>query len=356
MDSVLISVIIPAYNCAAYIACAVRSVLTQTEQRFEIVIIDDASSDTTLEIIREFHEPCIRLYVNTHNQGPSYTRNRAIQLARGQWIALLDADDWYAPERLEILLKAAEQCEADMVADNLYLVPAALGAEAMIDRQPGAKGRPRAMRQLFSDKMKQGLPRQLTAAEFIRGNIPGTNSPSLGLVKPFIRREFLLRHGLSYDQDIKLGEDTVFYLSCLARGARFTFVPEPCYFSLEDRVGSLREHNGNNSFAAIQYKYKINERLLKQEYCVSMPEIKQALLLHRRSLERLMAFQRLKLSIKNRSVAGIWQEILYHPGGLMIVVANKVNLRYRKYRRRLKHAPTPLAQVMENQHTQHTKL
>jgi GT2 family glycosyltransferase len=93
-----ISVIIPAYNAAATLPRALDSVLTQTWPAHEIIVVDDGSSDATGEVARSYAGR-VR-YVRQDNAGPSAARNQGVTAASGEWIAFLDADDWYYPERL----------------------------------------------------------------------------------------------------------------------------------------------------------------------------------------------------------------------------------------------------------------
>jgi glycosyltransferase involved in cell wall biosynthesis len=92
------SVIIPAYNSAATLARAVESVLQQSWPVHEIIIIDDGSSDDTLDVARGFGDP-VRV-IHQANAGVSVARNRGAEAATGDWLAFLDADDWYYPDRL----------------------------------------------------------------------------------------------------------------------------------------------------------------------------------------------------------------------------------------------------------------
>jgi glycosyltransferase involved in cell wall biosynthesis len=94
-----ISVIIPAYNHESYILDAVKSVLEQTWTDFELIIIDDGSTDRTLQVLEGIADPRIRL-VRQENRGAAGTINRGIDLAQGQYIAILNSDDLYHPERL----------------------------------------------------------------------------------------------------------------------------------------------------------------------------------------------------------------------------------------------------------------
>jgi len=94
-----VSVIIPAYNTEKYISQAIESALTQTEQSVEVIVVNDASTDATLEVVKSFSDERLTLINNEYNRGAGYARNRAIQESRGEWVAVLDSDDWYAPER-----------------------------------------------------------------------------------------------------------------------------------------------------------------------------------------------------------------------------------------------------------------
>ncbi|MEQ8688382.1 MAG: glycosyltransferase [Imperialibacter sp.] len=95
-----ISVNIPVYNAVPYLQQTLMSVLAQTFQDFEIVLVDDGSVDNSAEIIESFSDSRIRLYRNDHNRGIAYTRNRLVQLSRGKYIAILDADDVMCRTRL----------------------------------------------------------------------------------------------------------------------------------------------------------------------------------------------------------------------------------------------------------------
>ncbi|MBD2341698.1 glycosyltransferase family 2 protein [Calothrix sp. FACHB-156] len=117
-----VSVIIPSYNTENYIYQAIDSALNQTLKNIEIIVVDDASTDGTLNVLKKFNDPRLKILVNPKNIGVAGTRNRALKVAKGQWVAVLDSDDWYAPERLERLLQVAYSEGADMVADDLYFI------------------------------------------------------------------------------------------------------------------------------------------------------------------------------------------------------------------------------------------
>lgn len=95
----IVSVIIPTYNREKFIGAAIKSVLDQTFKCFEIIVIDDGSTDGTANVVKEFKSEKIR-YIYQSNQGRSRARNHALALAKGRYIAFLDSDDMYLPEKL----------------------------------------------------------------------------------------------------------------------------------------------------------------------------------------------------------------------------------------------------------------
>jgi glycosyltransferase involved in cell wall biosynthesis len=102
MSELLFSVIIPVFKQAKYLGQAVQSVLDQTYSNFEIVVINDASPDNTLEVVSQFSDNRIKYITHSENRGLPAARNTGIRAAKGHIIALLDADDFYHPKKLEL--------------------------------------------------------------------------------------------------------------------------------------------------------------------------------------------------------------------------------------------------------------
>lgn len=117
-----ISVLLPAYNHAQYVSLAVESVLSQTWQDFELIAIDDASSDGTFDMLRRFVDPRIRLYRHESNQGSHATLNEALRLAKGQFITIINSDDIFMPDRLTTCHEALVTSGADMVGTDITLI------------------------------------------------------------------------------------------------------------------------------------------------------------------------------------------------------------------------------------------
>lgn len=100
MSSPRVTVFIPVYNRARYVRVAIDSILNQTHGDFEVLVVDDGSTDDSVEIVRGYTDPRIRLELNGRNLGLPKTRNRGLELARGEYLALLDSDDYSYPHRL----------------------------------------------------------------------------------------------------------------------------------------------------------------------------------------------------------------------------------------------------------------
>ena len=99
-DYGLVSIIMPNYNSAKFIKDTIDSVVAQTYQNWELIIVDDCSSDDSLKIIQQYEDSRIRVIKNTVNSGAAISRNNAIEAANGRWIAFLDSDDLWEQNKL----------------------------------------------------------------------------------------------------------------------------------------------------------------------------------------------------------------------------------------------------------------
>ena len=122
MDSnvdIKVSVIVPIYNAGEYLRPALDSVLTGTLEDIEIICVDDGSTDSSLDIVKEYMERDQRVRIITEtNAGPAHARNNGLKRARGEYVAFLDADDFLEPTFLEELYAAAKRSELDIAISN----------------------------------------------------------------------------------------------------------------------------------------------------------------------------------------------------------------------------------------------
>ncbi len=101
----LVSIIMPSWNTGKFIADSIESVINQTYPNWELLIVDDCSTDNTDEIVSLFHDNRIKYFKNKRNSGAALTRNKAMRKAQGEWIAFLDSDDLWDSKKLEYQIK-----------------------------------------------------------------------------------------------------------------------------------------------------------------------------------------------------------------------------------------------------------
>ena len=114
------SVVIPTYNRADKVCRALKSVLNQSFVDFEILVMDDGSTDNTCEVVKGFTDPRIKYEWAENFGGPAAPRNRGLRLAQGKYVAFLDSDDWWMPNKLEESLVILEQ-GFDLIYHDLFI-------------------------------------------------------------------------------------------------------------------------------------------------------------------------------------------------------------------------------------------
>lgn len=216
-----VSVIIAAFNAQDTIARAIDSALHQEGVTVEVVVIDDCSTDGTLEVARSFASAPVRVVALEENRGPGGARNAGLEAARGRWVAVLDADDMIHSGRLACMIGRAEEGSAQIAVDNIGVV-----------QEEGRECTP-----MFPRGLLEGMP-ELTLAGFIASNLMFEDSFSFGYMKPIFQRAFIERHGLRYDTGLRIGEDYIFLASALAEGGRCVVEPQALY-AYHVRAGSI---------------------------------------------------------------------------------------------------------------------
>ena len=207
-----VSVIIAAYNAEDFIHRAILSAAGQTMRPLEIIVVDDFSNDGTYGAVQtlaaKYEDGFVRLLRLPVNSGPSAARNTGFRAARGDWIAVLDADDAYLPARLEILVHEAVSADADIIADNMcYWNP-----------HTDVRSAP-----MF------GRERKIVDLDmFLARSYPGEEA-DYGLLKPVFSKNFLAANNLSYAEGTRHGEDFLFILEALFKDAHYIVTPEPGY-------------------------------------------------------------------------------------------------------------------------------
>lgn len=197
-----ISVIIPVYNAEKYIAQCLDSILNQTFQDFEAIVVDDGSTDGSVEICRKYAKQDNRIkFIGKSNGGVSSARNVALAHANGKYVTFLDADDMFYPDCME-------QCYGILEANQLDLLQFSLS---------------RVYDKLRKKELLQDI-KVYNSAEFfnLRHNVSaGAN---------FIRRTTILENSIKFNETIKLAEDQLFILNVIKHSRRLAIIPSVLYY------------------------------------------------------------------------------------------------------------------------------
>ncbi|WP_431065171.1 glycosyltransferase family 2 protein [Methylotuvimicrobium sp.] len=215
-----ISVVIPAYNSAEFIADAVHSILKQTRPITEIIIVDDGSTDNTQQIVEALPGPIT--YVKQPNQGPSAARNTGIKAANSEWIAFLDADDQWTSDKIDKQLKLLRKIpELVLIAGDMAEIDKSgqLITESVLDKHH--------LLNKFQAIQDRAIPNAL--AELVTKNFIPTGTV-------LVNKSALLEAGL-FNQTIRFGEDLELWAKIAAKHP-ITCIPE---------VLMLRRQHGNNA-------------------------------------------------------------------------------------------------------------
>lgn len=316
--------IIPAFNAEATLADMVQSALAQTLREIEVIVVDDASTDATAARAAELAraDPRIRLLRHAVNRGAGAARNTGLAAARGEWVAPVDADDALEPDRFERLCAEAQALDADLIADNLCF-----------DDGDGAP----AEYAFAPDFLRRASP--LTVAALVRSDMPRNGVCSFGYLKPLMRRAFLERHQLRYDEQLFMTEDFHLFVSAVLAGGRFCCVDWAGY-RYRRRAGSMSrapERFQRNLEAAIEGSRRLAQRAER----AGAPAAAALLRRHRIGIELTLWLDHLKLALARRQWRAAGRRLRAmppHPLALLRLLAARLAAGAR-------HTPTALPPV-----------
>ncbi len=267
-----VTVVIPVFNSATTLARAIASATAQTLRDIEILIFDDKSRDNSLEIARlaERQDARVKVIALEKNEGKAKAMNHAAAIARGQWLAVLDADDSYLPDRLAVMVEAGEANRMDLVADNQLHIDDATGL---------------LVRRAFD---AAGPGREVSLSDFIAHSDPGANF-DFGILKTMIRTSFLKLSGLAYNERAKLAEDFYYLLEFFTKGGRGWIVHKPLYlWTLPFSPSARRWTSTGNGQWRYDYRNALEVNKSYQQKLADQPAVVKALLQQREREYRVM--------------------------------------------------------------------
>lgn len=233
----MVSIIVPIYNAEQYLRRCVDSILNQEYTDFELLLVNDGSTDASGDICEEYGDRDPRVIViQKENTGVSDSRNRALDRARGKYLQFLDSDDWITPDATRLFVRAAEEYGCDMVISDFYRV---------VGERLSTKG----------DIEEEGV---LTREEFAAHMMENPADFYYGVLwNKLYRRDIVEEHNLRMDTDINWCEDFMFNLEYIRYAKVFYALHAPIYYYVK-RKGSLASQ-GINISKTVKMKLNVFE-------------------------------------------------------------------------------------------------
>lgn len=234
MNTNLISIIVPAYNIADYLPRCLDSILNQTYSNLEVIVISDGSTDGTNEIIKKYTDKDSRIVpVYKENSGVSDTRNKGLDIAKGDYIGFVDGDDYIEPEMYERLLNNLLENNADISHCGYQMV-----FPSRVDYYYNTG------RKVIQDS-KKGI-RDLIVGDYVEP------SPCIKLYKKEILADLRMPKG------IKINEDVLFNFYAFCNSGKSVYEDKPFYHYIRrDGSASSTKFSGNNLFDIIDVRKEI---------------------------------------------------------------------------------------------------
>ena len=234
----LVSIIVPVYNAEAYLARCINSVMNQEYTNFELLLVNDGSSDGSAALCDSFAQRDARVRViHKENTGVSDSRNRALAEAKGEYIQFLDSDDWLTPEATKLFVRSAENSGCDMVIADFYRVAG---------ENLSHKG----------DIEKEGL---LTRQEFAAQMMENPADFYYGVLwNKLFKRSIIEKYRLRMDPEISWCEDFIFNLEYIRHCRSIYALQAPVYYYVRTK-GSLVSSQGSSINNTIRMKLNVFE-------------------------------------------------------------------------------------------------
>jgi len=213
-----VSVIIAAYNADKTIIKCVESAIAQKNVIVEVIVIDDCSSDNTYQtaIALQNKHPNITVLKNKKNSGPSFSRNQGILLAKYEWIAILDADDFVNENRLHLMIEYAVKNNADICFDNINIITS-------------HKNNHITENELITKNHKHLLEGYWNIQMYTDLNKPYISSVLIGFLKPIFKKQFITKNKITYNERVRNSEDYLFVLEALIKNAKVVYLDQTMY-------------------------------------------------------------------------------------------------------------------------------
>lgn len=247
-DLPLVSVIVPVYNAGDRLRKGIHSLRNQTLKDLEIILINDGSSDDSLEIMIDEQNKDERIIViDGSNEGAAVARNKGLSIAHGNFIGFMDADDWVEKEMFQKLLKTIEEDKTDLAICNVKKEYENIGRDCLLINKHAIE--------------QKGLLHKLLQFDF-----------DYSVCNKLYKREHLLKSNLNFEPSLRIGQDLLFNLYVFTYIKSLSVIPDPFYHYVA-KEGSLMSSSPQKRIYSFNHIIKCFEKFCKERQKINEWEV-----------------------------------------------------------------------------------
>lgn len=246
----MVSIVVPIYNAGIKLEKCIKSIINQTFKDFELILVNDGSTDNSINICNKYQKRDKRIIVvDKHNEGSIIARRKGVKVSKSDYIMFVDADDWIDKKTVEILYNESIQNGADITVCNAYK---AIGNGKIVKKKIESE-------YFYNDKVydKEKIKSKLVAAYF-----HGHPFPTF-LVAKLYKKELLLNSGKYLNRIHFLGEDLYYNLEILLKAEKVKVIDQPLYYY---RLGGFTSKYMPYLFEDVVNGYQIQKEVIDEHY------------------------------------------------------------------------------------------
>lgn len=246
----LVSVIVPIYNVEMYLERCINSIINQTYQNLEIILVDDGSTDKSLEICNKSQQKDSRIKViHKENGGVVSARKAGVQNAKGVYVAYLDSDDWIESDMYEQLVCQIVQNDADIITSGLYRDYQGISIKEFDNLPEGVYDLERIERDILPVFMYTGI--------FYKAGI------NIHFCNKLFRRKIALDNQLKIDNTVRIGDDAAFIYPCIMDAEKI-IITHKCFYHYSIRLDSMMGTGYQKELLGYKHVYETIKNKIKQ--------------------------------------------------------------------------------------------
>ena len=254
-----VSIIVPVYNVERYLKRCIQSLTMQSLENIEILLVDDSSTDSSLEICNELAKEDNRIHVITKpNEGAGKARNAALQIAQGEYIGFVDSDDFVNADMFKTLVEKAESCDADLVLSGVVFV----------DGNMFSKQGDYVRKHYFDTDTPLETVQELKELRFgivgARPDNPDDSQYGMSIWKNLFKTEIIKQHNLTFQSEREmLSEDALFMIDYIACIRKAVGIPDAFYHYCRNEESISKSYKKDRFEKSLVFVNEVEKRFKK---------------------------------------------------------------------------------------------